>query len=134
MKGFASLALIVYGIAMVGCQSPSVPNADSTPKTEVTTPNSAPPPPKPVTAIGYDWRDENWGSQDFSIVELTQGSAEASTLKVCHLTFWATTEKLSNRKSDECDRIAAKGLAIQRRRDAEEKRKDDAYDKAHPKK
>ena len=70
---------------------------------------------------------------DDHIVELEQGELAADHLRVC--SNHGVLGPLSNRLRDECDKIAARGKRIQAQRDAEEKRKDEAYDraKAHPK-
>jgi len=120
---------ILMTFPLVGCQSSSVSPMNIAPSP--TAPSPTVTTPKPAIAIGYDWRGD-WTSTDFSIVEMDQGLLPADTLQVCHATLVAGQE-LSNRKTDECDRIAAKGLVHQMHRDAEEKLKDNAYDKAHPK-
>jgi hypothetical protein len=81
-------------------------------------------------AIGYDWWHERT-DVDFQIVEMEQGRVAASHLRVC--SYHGVNGPLSNRLRDECDRIAARGKQLQAQRDAAEKRKDDAYDKAHKK-
>jgi hypothetical protein len=81
-------------------------------------------------AIGYDWWHERTYVDD-RIVEMELGEVAASKLKVC--SYHGVNGPLSNRLRDECDRIAARGKQLQAQRAAEEKRKDDAYDKAHKK-
>jgi hypothetical protein len=134
MKVFAAFVLVISGFALVGCQSESSSPrpADLNSGPPYTTPSPTPTAPKPEIAVGYDWRNENWGSQDQSIVELELGTLPADDLAVCHSSY--VIGKLSNRKADGCDKIAARGLALHRRQAAAEKVKDDAYDKAHTKK
>lgn len=131
MKPFATVTLFSFLAIGVGCQSSSVQPQNSAINPTVPTPESAPAAaaPKSSIAIGYNWRGD-WNYTNFQIVEIDQGTLAADTLDSCHASFVAGSE-ISNRRRDECDRIAAKGLKIQMRRDAEEKRKDDAYDKAH---
>jgi len=81
-------------------------------------------------AVGYNWWNER-SYLDDRIVEMELGEVAASKLKVC--SYHGVNGPLSNRHRDECDKIAARGKQIQARRAAEEKRKDDAYDKAHKK-
>ncbi len=89
----------------------------------------------PITpAIGYDWRHENWenyerGGDARRIVELDQGEEAGAEMFICACA--GDTPQLSNRHRDACDRIAAKGKRIRAQQEAAEKRKDDAYDKAH---
>jgi hypothetical protein len=67
---------------------------------------------------------------------MDQGELAADHLAVCASQLALSMDggpKLSNRLADECDRIAAKGKQIQAKQDAEEKRKDDAYDKTRSK-
>jgi hypothetical protein len=124
----SELVLSIFTFFMfAGCNS-TVPAADP-PVTP--SPTAVETPTKPEIAIGYDWRG-NWSYEDQRIVAMEQGELAGDHLAVCHSSLIADG-KISNRLADQCDRIAAKGLVLQKRRQADEKRKDEAYDKAHPK-
>jgi len=131
MKAFAAVTLFCFLAIEVGCQSSSVQPQNSAPNPTAPTPEPAPAATttKSGVAIGYNWRGD-WNYTDFQIVEIDQGTLAADTLQSCNATLVAGSE-LSNRRRDACDRIAARGMSIQIRREAEEKRKDEAYDKAH---
>ena len=126
-KGSELILSIFMLFTFVGCNS-TVPATDPPITTSATVVETA---PKPEIAIGYDWRG-NWSYDDQRIVEMEQGALAGDDLAVCHSSLVADG-KISNRLADQCDRIASRGLAIQKRRQADERRKDEAYDKAHAK-
>lgn len=132
MKVFTSFMLIIFLVSGIGCESSSANHPDAAPS--VTSAPAQPAsfaaaPKSPAMPAWYNWRG-NWNDQDQYIVEMQQGELAADDLAVCHSTLVADG-KISNRLRDKCDRIAAKGMAIEQRQAAEEKRKDEAYDKAH---
>src|SRR5690349_11789447 len=71
---------------------------------------------------------------ELEIVELSQGRLAAITLRGCYLNGYpkAPDKGLSRRKIAECDAIIKAQERIDARQAAEEKRKDNEYDKKHP--
>ena|ERR1039458_3097591 len=84
----------------------------------------------PYSCKSNEYESQAWTDMDTQLVEMEQGRAAALTLELCHTDF---SKPLSNRRRAECDKIVANGRRLQARRAAEEKRKDDAYDKTRPK-
>ncbi len=94
--------------------------------------------------------EEEHDGMTLKIVKLSQGEAAANTMDQCMGRggykminngpgAWAgdaSHANLSNRRKAECDAIVKTQNRIESKRDAqekaEEKRKDDAYDKVHP--
>jgi|CZKY01.1.fsa_nt_gi hypothetical protein len=123
-----TLALACFGYHVYKNWDPPANQVVVSPQQPVTPSARAPHQKDPNPAPGYDW----WNARsytDYSIVEMDQGRQAASALEVC--SYHDVNGPLSNRRRDECDEIAAIGKRIQEQRAAEEKRKDDAYDRAH---
>lgn len=127
----ASVAAFITVSLAVGCQSRKMPDttmeriqSEDTARVERTGDTDGCSPYKCKT---NDYEHQTWTDMDTEIVELQQGRVAALTLDLCHTDH----KPLSNRRRAECDKIVAEGRRIEARRAAEEKGKDDAYDKAH---
>lgn len=64
-------------------------------------------------------------------IELTQGELAASSMKLCYSRGYPVHENLSNRKYDECNKIAQKSAKIAAKDEAREHAADKAYDRKH---